>query len=223
MNSIKYARLGSDAIAYMRECLAQGHTLAKSLLVMPDLEYGTILAPVPPNTKEDSIGNYRHGPLLPEPAINDHVQYSSEQGGETRIVLAPNTNYVLEQIIRNYFKQNKHAVCIFEDALARASDPYLKSLRIKRLTHKEEVYYVLLSSDRSTDAVRRAIYQAANPHPGLICVVTTIMDVDFSLRRGQITKDGLTKIAHKAVKIILGAYHGEGYLIWEKPQACENE
>ncbi len=221
MNSFKYIQLGSDAIAFMRECLAQGHTLAKFLTLRPDLDHGTIFAPVPPAIELDPIRNFRHGPLLPSPTTNNHVEYSDEEGKSISVVPVPSTNHILEQLIRNYLKQSNHKVCVFEDALATASDPYLKDLSIRMLTLNKEVYYVLLSTDNSEDAVRRTIRQAANPHPGLIAMVTTMTGDDFSFRRGVITRDGLKRLSDKAEKIILGAYHGEGYLIWEKPQNSE--
>src|SRR5688572_11870673 len=145
MNSFKYFQLGADAIAFMRECLAQGHTLAKFLMLRPDLDNGTIYAPVPATITPDVIKNFRHGPLFSLPTRNEHVDYTDDLGRSIRVVPVPTTNHILKQLIRNYLRQNNRKVCVFEDSLAMASDPYLKNLGVRMLTLEEEVYYVLLS------------------------------------------------------------------------------
>lgn len=208
MSSYERHYLGSDAITFMRECLVQGHTLG-NLLLNRQLDKGVIFAPVPLTLQPDNVKNFRHGPLFPTTLAN----VESWDQDEYRVVPVPTTNHILEQLVQTYLAENHRRVCILEDALATPSDSYLNTLDVKIGTLNNEVYYILLSN-ASRREVRITLKQAVNPHPGLIAMITTMSGYDFQVRRGAFTTQMLNDLSQRADTIIVGAYHGEGYMVW---------
>ena len=61
------------------------------------------------------------------------------------------------------------------------------------------------------------IRKAHNVYPGLIGVMTSLPEGHYlALEKKKITSEELKLLAERAEKIIVGAYDGEGYLIWSK-------
>jgi hypothetical protein len=212
----KKVSLGLDAVEYVRECLLKGHTLSQCMLERGDLFQGTVFACVPSSVNSRTAGNFRDGPLLPEPKPETHIHQRSKDGSTLTLVPVPNTDKILAEVVKTFLEMTKAGSCVFEEAVARPSDPCMSSSTTEWIEYDDEVYYFLLHSDASLPKIQQAIRQAASVYPGLIGVMTRMLDSEFSLKRKRITASGLRELARNAAKIIIGAYDGEGYLIWER-------
>jgi hypothetical protein len=216
LSNWKEVKLGLDAVEYVREYLLKGHTLSECLLQRHDLFQGAVFACVPSSVSDRTAENFRDGPLLPEPKPQTHIRQRNKDGSTVTLIPVPNTDNILAEIIKTFLERTKVGACVFEEAAARPSDPCMSSSTTAWIEYNDEVYYFLLHSDATLGKIQQAIRQAASVYPGLIGVMTRMPDPEFSSRRKRITASGLRELARNTEKIIIGAYDGEGYLIWER-------
>ncbi|MDA2910142.1 hypothetical protein MYX04_04305 [Nitrospiraceae bacterium AH_259_D15_M11_P09] len=214
MKDYRVIDLNPSVVAYVREVLGQGHTLARYLLEAQPLEKGRVFTFVPPelNISEDDVyASIREGGLLPSPPPETHRKV---RGGVFRPT--PTTSNLLEEILCNYLETDVRNACIFEDFYARQSDPSMGSSDPPWVALNDEVYYCLPpSSERRL--VNKVIFDASDVYPGAIGAMTVWPEQEpVEIAGRTITADQLRVLAEHATRIIIGAFDAEGYLIWTK-------
>lgn len=218
MKPYREIALGLEANAYMQKRMADGKTLAKYLLQRSDLSIGRVMTFVPPDVevKKGELINFEHGQLLPEPPPETHMRQLEDDGSITRIVPIPNTNALLTQMIQGFLMKRSGHICIMEEGVFERSSPCVASFTVPWLASDEKLYYILTCTN-SEDEIEQVIKKAHNFYPGLIGVMTSLPEGHhLALEAKKITPEELKLLAERAEKIILGAYDGEGYLIWSK-------
>jgi hypothetical protein len=177
-NDYKKIGLGPEAINYMLQMLAEGHTLAKCLLEIIKLQRGEVFTIVPPQFDVDteSLRNFKDGPLLPEPPVTSHVKIT---GGYT--VPIPNTDSQLAKFVQHYLQSGPGGICLFEDSSARPSDPVMSSVEIPWLGLNDEVYYFTPWQDYNFSKIEQVIRKAHTFFPGVIAAMTYLSENEESL------------------------------------------
>lgn len=107
--------LDPRALAYIRESLAEGHTLASYLLQRPDLEGGAVTTFVPDGVTDEAAHQFSYGGILPEPPADTHVHVPELNGSVSRMVPVPNTDPYLVQLIERFLRTGAGRICIFEE------------------------------------------------------------------------------------------------------------
>jgi len=217
MNSYNHIKLGPEASQYVRECLSNGHTLSKCLLEIKDLNRGSVFISVPLSVDVTrTANNFRHGPLLPESMVERSVDNDLEDNSKMTILPVPQTDEILVRIIQDYLDGDRGRVCVFEDCIARPSDPWLRtSKRSAWKNFEDEVYYFLTSRDSTLSKIGQAIKDANRVYPPLIGAMMKMSEMQsFGFGKMTMTLNILKELARATDKIIIGAYDGEGYLIW---------
>lgn len=196
----------------MRERLSEGRSLAKRLLESQSLDLGRVVTFFPSTTNEELVkSRFRHGGVLPEGPPETHVLI---EGGIA--VPISDTSDELIMIIESYLSKSKRAICIFEEALVRPTDPIFlsRSSITASLLYKDEIHYILRHKD-DLNRIEQTTMQAKNFYPGLIGAMTSSPSEEMSFDEGKISADQLQLLAERTETIVLGAYDGEGYLLWK--------
>jgi hypothetical protein len=216
----KKIKLSSDATEYLKESLAKGHTLSKYLLQRADLNRGEVFTFVPNTLNESAANNFRAGPLLPETPV-EIVLEAADADLKSRIVRTPNTDSVLAEVIITHMANDADRMAVFEEGLAKPSDPCMRSAKLTPWQpFGDEVYYFLARRGSSYFEVLRAIKNAHSAYPGLIGILTRASRLQKSaVQRGKLTAKMLKDFAARAEFVLVSAYDGEGYLIWNAPGA----
>ncbi len=194
----KEVKLGADSISYIRDRLENGITLSRILLQRSDLEEGEVVTFLPSDIEVDSEALKRFG-----------------AGGKA----LGNVDSYLTVRTQEFLNAGESRVCLFEDALLSSTAPFLSSPLmegIRVLFYESEVYYLLTKEDVESDIVPKTITKAKSWLFTAI-MTHTLKDDSFSLESKTISLTELEVLAARAEKIIIGAYDGEGYLIWSKP------
>jgi hypothetical protein len=155
--------------------------------------------------------------------INETVAMDFESGGKLRSLILqtndlslepiPNTDALLGVEIRTFLDAGKERLCIFEDASAEPSDPFLKFIDTRFLTFERSVYHVICPDD-SDEQILKTIGRA---HSWLFIGVMTSGPLEWEISsRPVLTLDEIRIFAENSVRIILGAYDGEGYITWNQ-------
>lgn len=206
-------RIGPEAIAYLREYLPRGLRLA-NFLNRHDLDKGTASVWVPAGTPVDQAVEFETGGKLradPE----ERVQVEGGYAGPVH-----SYDLYLAALVERYLRETEGGICIFENLLARPSDPDLKDYELTLCTVSDEVYHVLTAS--ADHARIDATIAEAKSLPDLRAGALTTLGSDcdmYLINGGEISESCLLGLAARAVIILVGIYDGESYLVWRRSLA----
>jgi hypothetical protein len=218
MNAYKEITLGPEAIDYIRKCLRDGNTLASYLLQKLNLDRGRVVTFLSSEVTAEVAKQFTTGGKLPLPP-KSQWRYTEGESSKWRMVPIPDTDSCLVTIIEAFLSAEEKRVCIFEDALSRPHDPILSRSVARLLTFNDEVYHFLSGRDVESSKIRQTIRQAKSI-PLFIGAMTFIPEessFSYKARKMTIASDELLRVlAERTEKIVVGAYDGEGYLIWNR-------
>ena len=203
----QYARvaLGSQATQYIRECLAQGKTLSKHILQLQDLEDGKVDTFVPDGVPTENVLNFREG-------IHPFEPPTPPKDGSALWIPKLTMDDLLADEMYDYVRRSKDRLCVLEDELASPRDEYLKLVKTRFLSHGDEVYHLVCHGD-DRSRVEETISQASG---WLFVGVLSVMPKTLRPKAAALTDQDLAEVARASRSVLVGAYDGEGYLVWTK-------
>jgi hypothetical protein len=200
MGAFREHRLGSPANEHILECLKYGHTLSRHLLRRRQgLKEGRVITRLPLGANTGELDKFEWGGKYPPAADAKGL---------------PSARDDLVSRIGDFLKRKEGGVCIFENYLARRTDPALSRARSRVRLYGDEVYHVLTEEDAKPEPIKAAVAEAEGL-PIFIGALSTLPQGSriYSAQR-ELAGEELRALADRAEKIIVGAYDGEGYLIW---------
>lgn len=207
-------KLGPIALRFFRERLANGRTLAQHALTTLPLPTGQISTFLPAGVIPRSLEDFRAGGKLPTPPTSDWKGLQSTD--ETLLMIpVPNTDYWLVKKIKDYLLQSKNRVCIFEDALKHPSDVVMRKLSTRYAIFGDEIYHLLFHEDAHDERIAETV-NAARSVPTFIGAMSVWSGEPQEIRLRVLSLAQLQLLANSAQKLFVGAYDGEGYLIWDR-------
>ena len=209
------APVGPAAEQYVRESLSQGHTLARTVLQVLPLSHGQITTFLPPSIAPQSVDDFRAGGKLPTPP-SSQWKWGQAHGKSYRMVPVPNTDNELMAEIKNHLMSGENNVCILEDSVVMAGDPVLQKCVTRYAILGDDVYYLLFHDVAKDEMIFRAIRQARSALPILIGLMAVYKEPKQLGSGGSISLVQLEALVRDALRLFVGAYDGEGYLIWSK-------
>lgn len=207
MNTLNEFQLGQEAINYIKFVLNGGKTLSYCILKNCNLDYGKVKTCLPPNFKDDvNIFDYNKN-ILSDSFINNIPNN-----------IPTKTDSLLAQIIESYLGIGGGNVCILEDAAANADAPCMMHVieDSDTLVFGQEVYYILCNKGvMDNKKIEKRIHYAKSLWH-FVCIFTSLTKGEIMSLKKDITEHELNLLAKNTVKIAIGAYAGNGYLIWQK-------
>ena len=191
----EYKKFVLDEVAreYFIKTLDYGHELDRQLLKNVNFFNGYIYTYLPQ-----------------EPSFFDSYQF--EGGGVAK------SSKSLDCIISEIFEfiiQKDEKICIIEDALCTLDDSFSSESKEVLLNYNSEVYFCV-DKNIGIKSLRSILVEAEQPN-FFVCVLSSKPSNDFNTSNNRSLSLGEIKsITENSEKIILGAYDGEGYLIWDK-------
>jgi hypothetical protein len=236
---------GPEGVAYIKECLAQGHLFSEFLIEHTDFDQGNVFTYLPSETDQKSAKEFSYGGKLPK-ASKDRVIIKKE--GDKYLVVEPKNlglddlsispsalKYLLPEdgkqiimeptpdlkdhfipIIESSLSVDSRQLCIFEDVILRMRDPYLMKVKTPYWSHKDKVYHYILGNNIKSGLVENVLREASRNYITLGAVTSFNEANDLFNGKRNLQKNDLYEFAKRVQKIIVSAYDGEGYLIWEK-------
>lgn len=211
--------IGTEAIAYVKERLNKGKTLARLLLQRQALEQGRVVAALPQYAGDELAKNFLGGFHKEASPVAQDIDLTT--GGTGRhIVPKVRTVDWLTEVIHEFLSKKEGGICLLENGLALPSDPWLQRRKSKICVLENDVYHMVSSENVAKGKIMSAIGEAEGAWPPLVGVLARIpleKIEQYELREEvRITEKDLTLVAEQADKIIVGAYDGEGYLLWNR-------
>jgi hypothetical protein len=198
---------GLKPFEYIKERLLWGSKVLSGSVAKIDLEKGKVYALVPAGISEDHLYSFEQGGL-----------YYSEikEINNTRIQsVVNNSKELFQELIFNHIASASGNCCVFEEPDGSPSDPWVSKLNAEYIHYNEEMYYFFNTSN----IAREKIEQATNYADGyyFLCVLSSLDNELSEFKSGdEISFDSLKTIADNCQTFFVGAYDGEGYLMWSK-------
>ncbi len=208
--------LGAEAAEYIKGILRNGKTLAKCLLERPDLEQGKIVTFLPPSVSAEAAREFNWGGKFPTPPESEWMR-----GADCVIVPIPGNYDYLDGRIKTFLRGGSGRFCIMEDFCSQPGDLCLADSRTPIATFGQDVYVFLPSGDFEQNTIEQAMGEANTNIAVEIGALTSLPDTTNFPFHGErdLSLDELRILAQRAETLFIGAYDGEGYLIWERPSA----
>lgn len=208
--------LDARSIEYIKECLIQGKTFAEYLLRNFDLHNSKVITILSDDITYEEAHQFKYGGkhknYIPK------VEHYTDKNGKTwRSRSVPDMDPLLTDIICSYLKEGDDRFCIFEEVNARPNDPcILRAVDRRIMIYDDEIYYFL-----TKDTTDKMIIEKAIKYSELawlfIGAMTSYPHQDKLVgNRVNITFDDLKLMADNVKTLIIGAYDGEGFLLWER-------
>jgi hypothetical protein len=214
-NQMREIELGIEGLRYVRVSLEGGKEFSKYLLEVLDLESGKLSTFLPSGLTFEQVNQFSYGGKFPQPPDEKHTTVRL-WNAQLKAVPTPSMNGVLISVIEAHLKSGSNALCIFENALASPGDPWLKGTEIQTVTSESSVYHFLTPERLDRDLIELTVKGAKSIRPPLIGVLARFPTPTGFHSEGSLDLAELCMIAGQTEKLIVGAYDGEGYLIWSK-------
>jgi hypothetical protein len=187
---LKNFEFGDEAFTYIRSCLEQGHTLSSQLLGLA-LEQGKVISHLPETVLLEQSLNFKSGGIA---KVNETEGY-------------------IITLIADFLSSTAHSYVIFEDSVACPEDQYLASDNYQFFIYNSHVYHFLTEQDVTKEIISRAIRAATSySFTGVLVSLSDNLDVQ---KGKSMDSDSFNLISQNIKHILIGAYDGEGVLIWK--------
>lgn len=204
------------AVGYLTQQLARGKALAKCLLASVAFEDGDIVVLSAVALKPDETTQFESAHTVLSDARWKRITIGEMNA---RAYPTPRADGQLAGAICSLLSRPGY-LGLLENSLAGPSDAWLSRAKSRLLFHDAEVYHAVFGMERDKNRIASAIREAE--HPGAF--VGAVGRAPSELRSDMvslctITGEQLGDFAKTVHSIFVGAYDGEGYLIWTKRSA----
>jgi len=205
--------VGPVARSFILERLSQGNKLAHEMLESLPLTQGRITTFLPSGVVPQSLEDFATGGKLPTPPTSQWK--GSKLRDETLLMIpVPTTDSWVVTKIKEYLLEAKDRVCVLEDALKRPGDAVLGRLSSRYATHDREIYHLLFQEDAKEQRILETL-RAARSIPTFIGSLSVWKGDPLEVKFGALSISQIKILANSTQKLLVGAYDGEGYLIWD--------
>jgi len=205
----------AEAEQFVIDRLTDGNTLAQAVLRLLPLAQGRITTFLPLGAVPRSLKDYGTGGKLPTPDVSEWK--GTQHGDETLLMIpVPSTDSWLAAKIRSHLLRDENNVCVIEDALKRPADAVMRRLPTKFAICGDEVYHLLFPEDAHEAPILATLRAAKSSVPIFIGVLTRWPKAMLNAKPKVLSVDELQALAVETEELFVGAYDGEGYLVWSR-------
>ena len=215
MNILKKYELGLQGLAYVKEKISQEGIWGTYVLKFGDLDKGKVFTYLPEDMDRKQLEEFKYGGKLPR---NFEERFFFKQEDGSQMVMEPTSNLdeFFSSMIESFLQNEKSKICIFEDTLAKSSDPCIKELKTPHWAYNDRVFHFLPGEKRNNLSAMDVLKSSKNSYLVWGAITALKEQDDLLIRRSKLDENNLIKFAKGVEKIIVSAYDGESYLIWEK-------
>jgi len=193
---------------YIFSQLRDGNLLSKTILSKVNFESGKFYVLLPSDAFIDKIYAFSLGGIIPSTPCGKDRYYVHCLNEEVIPKQVITTDKELSSFIFQFLSKNENHVAILEDVISKASDPYLKKISSDLILNGDEVYYLL--NCHVTEADVRCKVRLATQAWHFVGLLSSYQ---FKCNTALEFFESLCEYCQY---VIIGAYDGEGYLIWER-------
>lgn len=207
--------LGSKGLIYIKKIISQEGIFGEHILKCCDFDKGNVSTHLPEGMSLSILEDFKHGGKLPR-IPKGQIIFKQEDGGQIKMEPKSNLDEFFSSIIESFVQNDKSKICIFEDILAKSSDPCIKEMKTPYWTYNDRVFHFFPGEKKRDLSAMDVLNSAKNSYLVWGAITSLNEQDDLVMGKRDLEEDDLIKFAKGVEKIIVSAYDGESYLIWEK-------
>lgn len=214
MEKMKVITLDNEvAIKYIKESLNNEKNLSKYILKNIRIEDGTTTSLIPIGIERITMNELEGGIFHNVKIISTSTAVEAEKD---RIDTYNIYNHLLISI-KKFIKTNVNNICIIQAFNAEPTFKYLANRVSTMLTFNEEVYFAITEKDDFDDRIEKTL-RMADSDIYFIGAMIHLPDSSNNkyLNERELSAEDFELLTLNIEKIFVGAYDGEGFLIWDK-------
>ena len=204
--------LDESALVYFRDQLQSARTLSNRVLKSTELARGRVKTKLPAGTSKTQLKSYGQGGVIPAADVRQELVAGVVQKIQ---VVEPAYFYPIAQI-SDFLAGGPGRVCIIDNRTDSLETHGYTEGASYSLSWKGESYSVLTGDGSNLVQIEECLCTSHMLEPLLIFFVSDSALPPSSPSAIELSPSTLEEIAGKASQIIVGAYDGEGFLVWEK-------
>jgi hypothetical protein len=215
MKNYREITLGSDSIDYIRKHLSYGLTISKYILNLLNLDEGQVVTGLPEDTAIEKLYDFEHGGILASELKTMPIYRVQDKNGKyfTMQRVPRAFPFVLDTVNR-FLKGGVSRLLILEDANAKSTDPVIQKYGSPIWTFQSEVYHLVFGIP-SNEEIKSTINKSDSLWT-LVGFMTSLPKEEHFPLKKEISLETIEMLAENTQKILVGAYDGEGFLIWQR-------
>ncbi len=214
LGMIKEVQFGEQAFEYILSRLSYGKILSNFLSHLP-LRSGRIISYLPEDVDEAKSARFEEGGIIP--VVQEGTKELAAGIMSVPVRKSPvgvATYRKLKNFVVSYLRESPGRYAIFEDANLRPKDPVFQRRKTQVITLEDEVFHFGGASEANTESIDLLLSAAQS---WLVIGVLVSLPHHMNFQDGQeVTSDTLNFVAESADYLVIGAYDGEGELIWAR-------
>ncbi|PJD95542.1 MAG: hypothetical protein CK425_08485 [Parachlamydia sp.] len=202
---------------FVKDNLTDVNSLSSELLNLVDFKSGVFFTLLTLGSDLERLYEFKNGIILPQfPVIVSEID-----GKKSLIQKVPTIKEELSDFIFHKLKSNQKLSCVFDEVTLSPDDPSLKVLYEKKcvflhedeVTHEDGVTYVIREHNKNHETILNCMRKSFSFWHS----VGVVTEADyFKTDTNIFSLEDIQAICKNAKMIIISAYDGEAYILWEK-------
>ncbi len=214
MTDFKEFILGKEAVAFLKENRrVHGITLSRHLLTAVNLDAGVVRTFLPGDVEQDRLNDFEGGGVMPFPPESEWVHITEPSGRKTVLTPVPRDDSWVIAVVKEFLCSGPNRVYIAEEPCSAPTESSVIFRQLPHVTFGDDVYHFLAGRASELD-IREGI-KWTHLAWTFFAALTSFPEGTTMSNGQEIPEDYLRILAQRTEKIIIGAYDGEGYLLWE--------
>lgn len=196
---------------FVKDNLTEVNTLSSELLNLVDFKSGAFFTLLTSGSNLERLHEFKGGVILPQNAL-----IVTERNGDNSFSReVPTIKNELSDFILKKLNSNPKLSCVFDDVTSYPDDLFLKPFYEKKsiYLHENKVIYVIKKNNNSHDFILKCIWNSFSSWHS----VGVLTEADcFKTDSNILSLKDIQAICNQATMILVSAYDGEAYVLWEK-------
>lgn len=193
---LEKVKLGTEAVIFLRNELEQGQRFSEYVLKL-SLEKGEMITFLPKGTGSEFLKDF-----------GESMRYSTGENVTIEV------EKLISDFILAYLMIDEKKIVVFE-TLWEINKYQINNKPCSYFTYHNKKYDFITNIKKGNNTINECISDAQG-YPTVFICTTTSSDMPIPIFK-EIEDEFIQKMANNTEHIIIGAFDGEGYMIWSPP------
>jgi len=197
-------------IEFVKDNLTDINALSTELLKLVDFRSGAFFTLLTSGSDLDRLHEFKGGVVLPQ----NPIEFTEKNGKKSFFQKVPTVEKELCEFILHKLNFNPKLSCVFDEVTLDPDDRSLKALYEKKCVYlyENEVIYVIKENNKNFEVIQNCMDKSFSFWHS----VGVLTEADFFTDSNVLSLEDIQTICKNTKMIIISAYDGEAYVLWEK-------
>jgi hypothetical protein len=198
-------------IKFFKDNLDVKNALSSGLLNLVDFKSGIFFTLLTSGSDLERLYEFKSGVILPQ----NPIIVTETDGKKSRSQEIPTIKEELSDFLYHKISSNPKLSCIFDEVTLSPDDSSLEEFYEKKSVYlyKNEIIYVIREPNKNHEFISDCIWNSFSFWHS----VGALTEADcFKTDSNILSLEDIQTICNTATMILVGAYDGEGYVLWER-------